>query len=413
MKRKITIVALTIFIILAIVTLMVLQHLYSKDKQQIVSDVTQFNPYDMAFECEQGFSQEVIESILNISEIAAVAGYNSCNTVCNDSNGHQTDITIRTITNDINTIILKAGEVPQEDMEILVCGPNFSANDIGSTLQLEDETGFLKSGEYTVVGIVNTVENSCLLADDEALTLGYVRPTAFNDETFYNLFVKTTESYEFLSHEADETLLQTETLLTEKVRALLEENALEEAQKALENENSGNGSSVSRVSSASFSVNARKNKMDAAAANITRLKNEKAALENEIATLKVEIAQMDESAKDDPSILNSPTYKYTKEKYQNACTGYNTVLSVLTVAESEYPDLEAQYQASLAQYESSKTVSKTESDEEEQEMESEEDSIILVVTSDRTSLPGYLDMENYSSFWGRCIFAVKYGLYHS
>lgn len=108
-----------------------------------------------------GFDQENVESLAAAKDVEAAEGAVSFDVLYSQADGNQGVLKAFSVTQELNTLKLVAGRMPEEENECVADSGWFTESDIGSLISLsadndEETLEHFSSREYTIVGLVQS-----------------------------------------------------------------------------------------------------------------------------------------------------------------------------------------------------------------------------------------------------------------
>ncbi len=120
--------------------------------------VNSCNMYDFKLQSTLGLTDEDVTSLSELDGINAAEGSFSDDAYCTDYTETTYVLKIHSVTDEINTLDLVSGRLPESEDECVVDSRLYSEDVIGTTLTIDtdDEDSFLYNSEYTIVGTVRS-----------------------------------------------------------------------------------------------------------------------------------------------------------------------------------------------------------------------------------------------------------------
>ena len=158
------------------------------------------NFFDYRLLCSLGFTEEDVEAISADGSIVTAEGAKWADAPVTQKDGTDIALRIHSITDDINTLTLTEGRMPEKSNECAADSRYYTREDIGSTLVLseensEDSTEHFTEKSFTIVGLVQSPYYMNYERGTTSIgngTLGgflYVPESAFSDEYYSEIFV--------------------------------------------------------------------------------------------------------------------------------------------------------------------------------------------------------------------------------
>lgn len=200
------------------------------------------NLFDLRLLSTIGFEQEDVDAFALEKGVKAACGSYSFDILCTGIDENEAVLKAHSLTDGINGVVLKAGRMPKNARECVVDARLLDEEQLGTKLRLTDSNEadtleVLSEGEYTVVGIVNSVyymnfeRGTTSLGNGRISGFLYLLPEAFHSEYFTEVFIKLNHDYGIYTDEyenfMDETTKQWEEISKERVTGRYEEILLE------------------------------------------------------------------------------------------------------------------------------------------------------------------------------------------
>ncbi len=174
--------------------------------------LNQYGFYDFRLVSTLGYDQENVDAISGAKDVEAAEGSVSFDVLYHLEDGSQGAVKVFSITQEVNTLKLVSGRMPQEGKECVADSGMFGAADIGSVIYLsedneEEDLGHFAYREYTIVGLVQSP--LYLQYERGNTTLGTGRldgflcftPDGFVTDYFTEIYVRFDRDYELYSEE--------------------------------------------------------------------------------------------------------------------------------------------------------------------------------------------------------------------
>jgi len=178
--------------------------------------VSEYNMYDFRLLSTYGFTDDDVDKVADVDEVAEAEGSVTADFFSEDSEGNSIILRAHSITESINTLNLTEGRMPAADNECVADEHFFTSEDIGTTVRVTDENdedtkGELEYEEYEIVGLVNstyymikTERGTTSLGDGSIDAYIYAPLESFTSEYFTEMFVTSKEQgYIFSDEYAD------------------------------------------------------------------------------------------------------------------------------------------------------------------------------------------------------------------
>lgn len=169
-----------------------------------------------------GFEQEDVEALAEEKGVAAAEGAVSVDALYRMGDEESDNvIKFHSITDQVNTLIVTDGRLPESDDECVIDHRMAGKNDIGKKIILSednssDTTDMFKYKEYTITGIVvspyylNFERGSTSLGNGTINGFAYILEDGFNTDYYTSIFLRLSESYPIYSDEYKDLIDQTE-----------------------------------------------------------------------------------------------------------------------------------------------------------------------------------------------------------
>lgn len=166
--------------------------------------IDDYKLYDLRLISTIGFNDEDIANIQNIRGVDSVEGAYFTDALTNIRSGNSEDAVgvcrIHSITNEVNTLKVVDGRLPENSREIVIDGYNFGSDQLGKTIVIADENtddtfDSLNDTEYTIVGIIrspyymNFQRGTTNVGNGSISYYAYVMPEAFTAEYYSEVYV--------------------------------------------------------------------------------------------------------------------------------------------------------------------------------------------------------------------------------
>ncbi len=166
--------------------------------------------YDFRLASTLGFDQENVDALAGAKDVAAAEGSVSFDILYRLEDGSQGVVKTYSITEELNTLKLVSGRMPQEANECVADSSMFGKGDIGSTIYLsedneEEDLEHFAYREYTLVGLVQSPlylqyeRGNTSLGTGRLAGFACLMPEGFNTDYFTEIYVKFDQDYELYS----------------------------------------------------------------------------------------------------------------------------------------------------------------------------------------------------------------------
>lgn len=199
--------------------------------------LTEQNFFDFRLLSTLGFSEESVDALMELDEIADAEGAISVDAIC--TMDEKSDIyKFHTIPQKINRLVLIAGRMPERADECLLDSAMYGENAIGSQITVaddnnEDTLDMFDNRAFTAVGIVRTPyyinfeRGTTSIGDGKIDAFLYVPQEAFDCDYLTEIYVTATEKYDVYTDEY-ESYIESITDTVEEKTELLAQDRYEE-----------------------------------------------------------------------------------------------------------------------------------------------------------------------------------------
>lgn len=171
--------------------------------------------YDYRLLSTMGFEQEDVDFLKNNEDVQAAEGALSFDILYQNEEGNEGVIKAHSITENVNTIGLIEGRMPENPAECLVDVNAFASSSIGKVIRLsegntQEDLEHFAYREYTIVGVIQSPLYIQFERGNTSLGTGkisgfmYLLPQGFAEEYFTEVYVKLTENFLLYSQEYDD-----------------------------------------------------------------------------------------------------------------------------------------------------------------------------------------------------------------
>lgn len=204
--------------------------------------------YDLRLLSTIGFEKEDVETFLNEANVKAAEGAVSVDVLYINGEGNEAAVKVHSITDDVNSLVLKAGRMPENAGECVVDSNLYTEDAIGTTVSfsdnnIEDTKNMFHQMEYTIVGIVqspcymNFERGNTSIGNGKITGFLYLPEDAFDYDYYTEVFVRLDQDFPIYSTEYDEFMEKAEEawepVCEERVQSRYEE-ILEDANREIE-----------------------------------------------------------------------------------------------------------------------------------------------------------------------------------
>ena len=176
--------------------------------------LTDQNFFDFRLLSTVGFTEESVEALSELTEIADAEGAVSVDAIC--SMGERSDIyKFHTVPEKINRVVLTAGRMPESADECLLDSAMYGEDAIGARITVtednnEDTLEMFKSRTFTAVGIarspyyINFERGTTSIGDGRIAAFLYVPREAFDCDYLTEIYVTASEKYDVYTDEYED-----------------------------------------------------------------------------------------------------------------------------------------------------------------------------------------------------------------
>lgn len=178
--------------------------------------------YDFRLVSTLGFDQENVDAFARQKDVEAAEGSLSFDILYRLEDGSQGAVKAYSITEELNTLKLVSGRMPQEANECVADSGMFGKSDIGSTIYLsqdnaEEDLEHFACSEYTVVGLVQSPLYLQYERGNTSLGTGRLAgficlmPDGFETDFFTEIYIKFSHNYDLYAEGYDTFIEEKET----------------------------------------------------------------------------------------------------------------------------------------------------------------------------------------------------------
>lgn len=169
--------------------------------------------YDFKLISTYGFTDDEVKEMSDVA-ICAEGAY-SCDFIYVDSEGNESVIKANSITENVNTLKLEKGRMPENEGECVIDAYSYSEDMIGMEISIDESNSdeikdsFLRD-TYTVVGLVyspvylNYERGTTSLGNGKLGGFVYMLPDAFASEYYTEMYLKCQDDYDIYTEEYDD-----------------------------------------------------------------------------------------------------------------------------------------------------------------------------------------------------------------
>lgn len=159
------------------------------------------NFYDYRIISTVGYDEDSVEAMLLMEDVEAAEGTVSFDILCTLQNGNEMVVKTYSLPEEVNLLELKAGRLPQSGNECVVDSRLCSEVNIGQKIVLtqtndESDLEYFASGEYTIVGIVQSPlyiqfeRGNTSLGNGRVSGFVYIPMEGYNVDYYTDIYVK-------------------------------------------------------------------------------------------------------------------------------------------------------------------------------------------------------------------------------
>ncbi len=175
----------------------------------------QQNFFDFRLLSTIGFTEDDVETLMSLSEVADVEGGVCVDAICALEEGNESVYKFHTIPERINKIVITAGRMPEKAGECVLDDALFGEEVIGSQItvtdnNLEDTLEMFGTRTFTVVGVarspyyINFERGTASIGDGKVSAFVYVSKEAFACDYLTEIYVTTKLEYDVYTKEYED-----------------------------------------------------------------------------------------------------------------------------------------------------------------------------------------------------------------
>ena len=328
--------------------------------------------YDYRMISTLGFEAEDVDEVKELDNVRAAEGSCYFDIILEDEDENTDIFRFQTITEDVNTITLVAGRLPESANEFVGDNYLFSEEDVGKTFfvsssnESEDSEKFSVS-ELTMVGIAKSPlyiqyeRGSTSLGNGVIDGFAYVNSDTFDVDYFTEIYVKLDSDEMIYSDEYEAVIDSTEDYFEENLDIIANERYSRIYDEANEKLSDAEATLEDEKADALSDLEEAKNTLDEAQEELTQAKeslddNEAllATTKENLDSLKAQIDQIASVKESTPWLLDATTlasYEVMLTQYGEGTAAYETGMASLEAGKKEYEEGLAEYEEGLADYE--------------------------------------------------------------
>ena len=200
------------------------------------------NFFDFRLLSTIGFTDDDVEKLSHMDEVADIEGTISLDALCAISGESEAVYKIHALPEKINKIELTAGRMPQAENECVLDAAKYSIEMLGSAFTVtddndEDTLDMFRNRTYTVVGIarspyyMNFERGTTSIGEGRVEAFAYVPMEAFDSEYLTEVFVTLNEKYDVYTDEYEDYIdavqdgveRKTEEVVDERYQGLIDD----------------------------------------------------------------------------------------------------------------------------------------------------------------------------------------------
>ncbi|MGN0658520.1 MAG: FtsX-like permease family protein [Emergencia sp.] len=174
--------------------------------------------FDYQIMSSLGWEQEDVDALAQEDHVTAAEGSISTDVLfCDETGGSDRVLKLHSITEDVNTLQLQEGRMPEKADECVVDYKLFSENPVGKTIIIsegnsDDTLDMLKYREYTITGTVNSPyylnfeRGSTSLGNGTVAGFAYIPESGFDTDYYTEIFLRLDQNYQIYSQEYDDLI---------------------------------------------------------------------------------------------------------------------------------------------------------------------------------------------------------------
>lgn len=206
------------------------------------------NFFDFRLLSTIGFTDDDVEKLSQMDEVADIEGTISLDALCRIGEGNESAYKIHALPDTVNKIVLTAGRMPQSEDECVLDSAQYTEEVIGSALTVtdnndEDTLEMFKGRTYTVVGLVqspyyiNFERGTTSIGDGRITAFVYVPKDSFDSEYLTEVFLTLQEKYDVYTDEYEDYIDAVQDSVEEKTEEVADERyqeLIDEAQEKID-----------------------------------------------------------------------------------------------------------------------------------------------------------------------------------
>lgn len=177
--------------------------------------LAQQNFFDFRLLSTIGFTEDDVEALMRLSEVADAEGGICVDAVCALEKGNESVYKLHTVPERINQIVITAGRLPEKAGECVLDDALFGEEVIGSQITVtdnntEDTLEMFGTRAFTVVGVarspyyINFERGTASIGDGKVSAFVYVPREAFDCDYLTEIYVTTKQKYDVYTDEYED-----------------------------------------------------------------------------------------------------------------------------------------------------------------------------------------------------------------
>ncbi len=206
------------------------------------------NFFDFRLLSTIGFTDDDVEELSQIEEVADIEGTISLDALCRIDEGNEVVYKIHAMPDRINKVILSAGRMPQAEDECVLDSAQYTEETIGSVFTVTDSNDadtldMFENRTYKVVGLVqspyyiNFERGTTSIGDGRIAAFAYVPKESFDSEYLTEVFLTLKEKYDVYTDEYEEYIDVVQDGIEEKTEEVVRDRyqeLIDEAQEKID-----------------------------------------------------------------------------------------------------------------------------------------------------------------------------------
>ena len=200
------------------------------------------NFFDFRLLSTIGFTDDDVEKLSQMGEVADIEGTISLDALCRIDEGNESVYKIHALPDTVNKVVLTAGRMPQSEDECVLDSAQYTEEAVGSVFTVtdnndEDTREMFRNRTYTVVGLVqspyyiNFERGTASIGDGRVTAFVYVPKDSFDSEYLTEVFLTLKEKHDVYTDEYEDYIdavqdgveKKTEEVVDERYQGLIDE----------------------------------------------------------------------------------------------------------------------------------------------------------------------------------------------